>query len=202
MKTRMRAAERQAAIVQSAIQLFAEKGFRGATTRELAGILGVTEPVLYQHFRTKRDLYRAIIEAKAQQASERLHRLRQYASLGDDRIFFQRLADLIIERFKKEPETTRLLLYSSLERHELAEQFFDSVFADFYQLVAEYIRRRIEQGAFRRVDARSAARGLIGMISYPGLVELLFPGKSRQRNPRRAARETVDIFLKGILAAG
>ena len=64
MKTRMRGEERYAAIVRCAIRLFAEKGFRGATTRELASALGVTEPVLYRHFPTKRDLYNAIIEAK------------------------------------------------------------------------------------------------------------------------------------------
>ena len=61
----MKSDERRDAIVHSAIHLFAEKGFRGATTRELAAAAGVTEPVLYQHFRTKSDLYSAIIEAKA-----------------------------------------------------------------------------------------------------------------------------------------
>ena len=97
MKTRMRGEERYAAIVRSAIRLFAEKGFRGATTRELASALGVTEPVLYRHFPTKRDLYNAIIEAKAEQASERVHTLRRYAEAGDDKTFFTRLGELILE---------------------------------------------------------------------------------------------------------
>ena len=69
MRVRMKSAERRDAIVRSAIHLFAEKGFRGATTRELAAAAGVTEPVLYQHFRTKSDLYSAIIEAKAVEVS-------------------------------------------------------------------------------------------------------------------------------------
>ena len=200
MKTRMRAAERQAAIVRSAIQLFAEKGFRGATTRELASALGVTEPVLYQHFRTKRDLYSAIIEAKARQASERVDRLRPYAETSDDRTFFMRLAELILERYETDPEITRLLLFSSLERHELSELFFERVFADFYQLVSDYIGRRIRAGAFRKVDSEIAARGLIGMISYPGLLELLFPGRLGKPSRKRAVREMVEIFLRGIVA--
>jgi AcrR family transcriptional regulator len=41
--------------VKAAIHLFAEKGFRGATTRGLAAALGVSGPVLYQHFKNKRD---------------------------------------------------------------------------------------------------------------------------------------------------
>src|SRR5579864_5545742 len=113
----MRAEERHAAIVRAAIHLFAEKGFRGATTRELASSLGVTEPVLYQHFKDKRDLYNAIIEAKAHQATERVHILRRFAEAGDDRAFFTRLAELILERYERDPEITRLLLFSSLEGH-------------------------------------------------------------------------------------
>ncbi len=202
MKTRMRGEERHAAIVRSAIHLFAEKGFRGATTRELASSLGVTEPVLYQHFKTKRDLYAAIIEAKARQASERVSSLRPFAEGGDDRVFFTRLAEQILRRYDTDPETTRLLLFSSLEGHELAGHFFERMFSDFYELVLEYIRRRIRDGAFRGVDAEIAARGLIGMLGYHGLVELLFPNYFARRSRRRVAQEMVSIFLSGISASG
>ena len=64
-KPRMSSEERRAAIIHAACRLFAEKGFRGTTTRELAAAVGVTEPVLYEHFRTKRDLYSAIIGEKS-----------------------------------------------------------------------------------------------------------------------------------------
>lgn len=202
MKTRMRGEERHAAIVRSAIHLFAEKGFRGATTRELASALGVTEPVLYQHFRTKRDLYNAIIEAKAQQASERVDALRRFVEAADDQAFFTRLGELILERYEKDPETTRLLLFISLEGHELAGHFFERVFRDFYELVLAYISGRIRSGAFREVDPEIAARSLIGMIAYHGLVEQMFPGYFRKRSRRRVAREMAAVFLRGVLPSG
>jgi len=202
MKTRMRGEERHAAIVRTAIHLFAEKGFRGTTTRELASALGVTEPVLYQHFQTKRDLYRAIIEDKARQASERVHTLQRYAEAGDDRLFFTRLGELILQRYEKDPGMTRLLLFSSLEGHELAGTFFERVFTDFYHLVLDYIRQRIQAGAFRPVDPEIAARGLIGMIAYHGLVEQLFPGYFKKRSRQRVAREMAEVFLSGVSAAG
>lgn len=202
MKTRMRGEERYAAIVRSAIRLFAEKGFRGATTRELASALGVTEPVLYRHFPTKRDLYNAIIEAKAEQASERVHTLRRYAEAGDDKTFFTRLGELILERYDEDPEATRLLLFISLEGHELAGPFFERVFRDFYELVLDYIRARVRSGAFRDVDAEIAARSLIGMIAYHGLVEQLFPAYFDKRSCRSVAREMAAIFLRGVLPPG
>ena len=77
-KPRMSSEERRAAIVHAACRLFAERGFRGTTTRELAAAVGVTEPVLYEHFRTKRDLYSAIIGEKAKAGITALAALRDH----------------------------------------------------------------------------------------------------------------------------
>jgi len=199
-KIRMTAGERRAAIVRCACRLFAEKGFRGTTTRELATAVGVTEPVLYRHFRTKRDLYSAIIETRSGQAAERALELRDLAARGDDHAFFTRLAAQILDRYESDPETARLLLFSCLEGHELSELFFERLVKDFYGLVSRYIRERVRAGAFRNVDPEIAARGLIGMISYQGLLGLLFPGKLGRPNRKRVVQETVSIFLEGIQA--
>jgi len=196
----MRSEERRAAIVRCAIHLFAEKGFRGTTTRELASAVGVTEPVLYQHFRTKRDLYTAIIEAQALEASEHTAELTKLADRGDDAMFFGAVGDLVLRRYETDPEISRLLLFSCLERHELAELFFERLFQNFYKLVEGYIRRRIHVGAFRKLNPEIAARGMIGMVAYHGLVGLLFPGRIAKPNRRRVVGEMVTVFLCGIQA--
>ncbi|MCL4784002.1 MAG: TetR/AcrR family transcriptional regulator [Bryobacterales bacterium] len=60
---KMSSEDRRKSILQVAKELFARKGFLGVTTRELAGALGVTEPVLYEHFPSKRTLYDEILRA-------------------------------------------------------------------------------------------------------------------------------------------
>src|SRR5687768_5695499 len=95
---RMTSEERRAAIIRAALRLFAEKGFKGTTTRELAAAVGVTEPVLYEHSRTKRDLYSAIIEEKANSGLAALQALRdRYASEENDFGFFNALGQATIE---------------------------------------------------------------------------------------------------------
>ncbi len=200
MGVRMKSGERRAAIVRSAMRLFAEKGFRGATTRELAAGLGVTEPVLYQHFRAKRDLYSAIIEAKAEEASAYGRELLELSRGDDDWAFFTAVGSLILKLYQDDPEMFRLVYYSCLEGHDLSELFFERLFHDFYKLVAAYIRRRIRAGAFRRVSAEAAARGLIGMFSHHGQIALLFPGRFRRQDRRRVVADMVAIFLGGISA--
>jgi AcrR family transcriptional regulator len=198
MKTRMKAEERRAAIVREAIRVFAECGFHGATTRKLAAALGVTEPVLYQHFPSKDDLYRAIIESKAAEVQGQAGHLRELARGSDDRAFLCALGELILRRYEEDPELSRLLLFSALEGHELAEMFFERLYVGFFHLVTSYIRRRIREGAFRKVQPEIAARGLIGMLSYHGLVGILYPGKLKRHDRRRVAAQTVETYLEGI----
>ncbi len=57
----MTAAERRASLVDTACRVFSEGSYRGTTTAEIARAGGVTEPILYRHFSSKRDLYLACL---------------------------------------------------------------------------------------------------------------------------------------------
>jgi len=198
MATRMKSEERRAAIVREAVRLFAQHGFHGTTTRTLAAALGVTEPVLYQHFPSKNDLYRAIIETKTAEVLPRAGQLQTLSAGSDDRAFFSALGDLILRRYEEDPELSRLLFFSALEGHELSELFFERLYLRFYRLVTGYLRRRIREQAFRPVNPEIAARGLIGMLSYHGMVSILFPGKLKRPRRSRIVDEIVTIYLEGI----
>src|SRR5881397_3031749 len=58
--------ERQASIIAAAASLFAQKGFNGTTTREIAKTAGISEALLFKYFPTKRALYAAILAEKVQ----------------------------------------------------------------------------------------------------------------------------------------
>ena len=68
MTLRLRAPVRRRQLLQVAADVFARRGYRGASTAELAAMAGVTEPILYRHFESKRDLFVAVID----EAGERL----------------------------------------------------------------------------------------------------------------------------------
>lgn len=61
-RLRLRAEERRAAVIDAALRVFACGSYSGATTAEIAREAGVTEPILYRHFASKRDLYLACLE--------------------------------------------------------------------------------------------------------------------------------------------
>jgi AcrR family transcriptional regulator len=65
---RLTADQRRHAIVEAATKVFAENGFHGTTTRELARAAGVSEALLYKHFPSKESLFDAILAMGAKGA--------------------------------------------------------------------------------------------------------------------------------------
>src|ERR1700756_1282448 len=57
---KLSSAARRAAIIRAVRHVFAEKGFDGTTTRELADAAGVSEALLFKHFPNKEALYSAM----------------------------------------------------------------------------------------------------------------------------------------------
>lgn len=63
MSARMTAPARREAMIEIACGVFARSSYRGTTTKVICSEAGVTEPILYRHFPSKRDLYLACLDA-------------------------------------------------------------------------------------------------------------------------------------------
>ena len=61
-RPRLTAPDRRAVIVDAALKVFSARSYRGATTAEISREAGVTEPVLYRHFASKRKLFLACVD--------------------------------------------------------------------------------------------------------------------------------------------
>ena len=61
-RRRLTAEARRELIEQAATEVFAERGYQGASMEEIAKRSGVSTPVLYDHFNSKQDLHRRLLE--------------------------------------------------------------------------------------------------------------------------------------------
>ena len=61
-RPRLTAEARRQGVLDAACRVFAKSSYRGATTAEIAREAGISEPILYRHFGSKRDLYLACLE--------------------------------------------------------------------------------------------------------------------------------------------
>ena len=168
-RTRLPAKERRTAVVETACRVFAKSSYRGSTTAQIARETGVTEPVLYRHFASKRELYLACLAAAWDQLrllwDEALEREKDpgmwLATLGQtylqgraaDRII---LIDLWIQALTEAADDLEI-------RRGLREQV-----REVHSFVADVIRRAQKAGgivAGRDADAEAWIFVSLGLLS-------------------------------------
>ena len=199
---RMAGEERRLQILAVAVSLFSQKGFRGTTTKEIAQAAGVSEAMVFRHFATKQELYSAILDHKAC-ASGRFDPAETAADAiarKDDRSVFETLALGALDHHENDPQFQRLLLHSALEKHELAQMFFDTIVRHVYEFLGNYIRERQRDGAFIEIDPAIVVRCFIGMVMHHSLNNNLWDPDRRllDISNESAAKHFTDILLKGI----
>src|SRR5215510_6618800 len=187
--------DRRQEILAAAMELFAKKGFRGTTTRDLATQADVNEAIIFRHFNNKQELYSAILEHKAGETRDaRLEEFERLAKEGNDEKFFRAVGTGFLEKHENDTTFMRLLLFSALEGHELSDMFVASMTAR--NPIANYIQQRINEGAFRQTNAQLAARAFIGMFASFILWQEIFDLKKTQPYDRNEVVHTfVSIFL-------
>ncbi len=197
--------ERRLQILRLAVSLFSQRGFRGTTTKEIAQAAGVSEAMVFRHFATKEELYKAILDHKAcagGKLQDPREMLSEALSRKDDRAVFETLAFEALQHHEHDTEFQRLLLHSALEEHDLAQMFWERTVLKVYDLLGSYILERQRDGVFRQVNPLIVVRAFLGMIIHHSLNNNLW---DKQRNlldisNEEAAREFTEILLSGILA--
>ena len=167
---RMAAAERRQHLIETAIRLFTDGSYHGTTTAEIARAAGVSEPILYRHFASKRDLYLAGLEhvwAKTREGWERKlegapDACAAIEAIGKGHVSVRsprlQLAELWVQALSEASEDPELRRH--LRRH----------MREVHEFVAGLIRRGQEQGAIAAErDASSEAwimlaGGILGMV--------------------------------------
>ncbi len=206
---RMTGDARREQILRTAVSLFSQKGFKGTTTKEIAAAAGVSEAMVFRHFASKDELYAAILDTKGCQ--DGVHRfpweenevLRKAIEDKDDLAVFYNIALDALNKHESDVGFMRLLFYSALEEHKLAEMFFSDFISKIYAFIGGYIAERQADGDFRELDPRIAVRSFLGMLIHHSLNNLLWD-KNRMIidiTNQEAARNFAEILLNGIRKA-
>lgn len=137
-RRRLAPEDREHQIIQKAIAFFAEHGFE-ASTRDLAKVLGVTQPLLYRYFPTKE----ALIDRVYDEIFIRRWNLEWEQWLGDRSV---PLADRLKRYFKDyagfviRSEWVRVFMYAGLNRKGLTKKYLDRVKERHFLLIAREMR--------------------------------------------------------------
>ncbi|HLM01130.1 MAG TPA: TetR/AcrR family transcriptional regulator [Pyrinomonadaceae bacterium] len=201
--TRMSGDERRSLILQVAIKLFSQNGFRGTTTKEIARAAGVSEAMVFRHFATKNELYHAILDHKACEGktANPMESICEALLAKDDEEVFYRMILEALDKHEGDPEFMRLLFHAALEGHELADIFIEENIVPIYEFMSEYIAQRQKDGAIRaNINPRVVVRAIVGMMIHHALNNSLWDRKRRllDISNAEAAKNFAEILLRGI----
>ncbi len=201
---RMSSEDRRQQLLQTAISLFSKKGFSGTTTKEIARAAGVTEALVFRHFPTKDALYSAILDCKANESSveEWFEELREYTAASDDEGLIRIVVKRIIEHHRNDPDFMRLMFYSSLEHHDLAQEFRDKYITPLYKFLRDYIVKRQREGAFQGYSPNAVVRAIFAMPLYHSMVKWLFEVKALDVSDAEAIETFPQLLLGGLRKNG
>jgi AcrR family transcriptional regulator len=144
--------ERRAAIIQAVRRVFAEKGFHGTTTRELAEEAGVSEALLFKHFPNKEALFSAMQQSCCnEQAHERFERLKALEPSASTLVL---LVHFLVSRIvngcgaggAEKAVQNRLMLRSLGEDGEFARLFLRRLTSDWIPKIEECIKAAVGAG--------------------------------------------------------
>ncbi len=199
---------RRELIVQTAVDLFSKKGFKGTTTKEIAAASGVSEAMVFRHFASKDDLYAAILDAKACVDGTHMfpwegnEALQKAVAEKDDFGVFYNIALAAMNKHHEDVPFMRLLFYSALEEHQLAARFFQEFISEVYKFIGGYIAERQRDGEFREMNPKVAVRSFVGMMIHHSLNNILWDKKRviLDVSNEEAAANFAQILLNGIRA--
>jgi AcrR family transcriptional regulator len=166
----------EARILASAAGMFANYGYNGVSTRDIAASAGVNEVTIYRHYPRKRDLYVAVLDAELQQVKLRGDLLARIAEASDGRTAVARTFELIAVTMMQRQELLRLLQYSALELGDDIDPLLRRHLGQLVEVIARYLEPWVSRGELRSSSAKALVLSLIAIILSHQSLHRLFSG--------------------------
>jgi AcrR family transcriptional regulator len=192
----LRKAERKRQLVTCAKQLFVSLGYQATTTEKIAQAAGVSEPVLYRHFPSKKNLFLEVLQ-EVREAT--LNRWRaETANLTDPLARLHAIADMYLGTTREHALEFRIMHRTLMETDdEEIVVFLRAFYLDSEALLAGIIAEGQQTGVFRRsLDPRIGAWELIrSALGYTLTLPLGIPLYAEPDHLPRA----IDCMLQCLL---
>ncbi|MEC4893060.1 MAG: TetR/AcrR family transcriptional regulator [Oscillatoria sp. PMC 1051.18] len=185
-------------ILQAALRLFAQKGYDGTTTRDLAAAAGVAEGTLFRHFVNKKAI---LIEVATQGWVEILtDLLTELSEMGS----YKAVAQVMRRRMVRMQENSDLMRVCFMEAQfhpELRDRIQSEVIEKMTDVAEAFFETAMDKGIYRRTNPKIVAQVFLGMFAIAGFSDrtIIDPQASPQAM-KEMAEGIADIFLNGVLA--
>jgi len=189
------------AILRAAEHIFADKGLEGARTDEIARKAGVNKALLYYYFKSKNDLFQAVVEETLEESHRRIMAVLSAQEPETDILlhYLEALFEILGRRPKYLPLIHRLVLTDP----RLAERLMKRYFLPRTRKLADVIRRGVRKGELRPVDSVQTAISVSALaITYfiwsSALKTFMHFDPFHPKNFRKRRQEVINFVRYGL----
>ncbi len=196
--------QRPAQILSAALEVFSQKGFRGATMDEIAHEAGITKGTIYLYFPNKAEVFLAMVRARIQQAVELLPRL-EFDPARDPEAQTRELAALFLDALMT-PEMARVLPLVVAEWNHLPalrRMYLEEILPNADMSLARVLEAGMALGIVKKMDPLVAAQCLLGGFFSFVITQEVLGVKNVTPLRREAIIDTLTtIYFHGLLETG
>jgi len=190
----------------AATELFAQRGFSGARTEEIARRAGVNKAMISYHFGGKAGLYETILVSSLTHITERLRAL-VASNLPPDRLLSALLAALV-ELHRARPALSAMMLREAMSGGAHLSDAALPHFVKVFGMVREIVDRGVRSGIYRPVDPLLTHLTVLGSVLFffattPMRERLFREGRlasARAPTPERFIEHLEDLLSRGLAA--
>lgn len=186
---------RKQEILNAAAQVFAEKGYNTATTKEIADRAEIAEGTLYNYFGGKREILDAIVE----EATAPMETALQEAGDMEDQQSMTAMLENALAISETHLPFTRTLLTEAWMNDAIMQDYLTVRLKRIHDQLTAYIKRHIATHTFRPIDPEVGARmvmGMFGALIIPAIRGILPPPTPEECHT--LAETMVDFLMNGI----
>jgi AcrR family transcriptional regulator len=185
-------------ILDAALKLFSQKGYLGATTKEIATEAGVAEVTLFRYFPSKETLFEEVINTYSF-----LPKLKEVIKKIEGKPYHEALTTIaynFLELLEFNKDLIRIM-HSEMQRYpEQIKKIHNNVVESTLRLLSQYFEPLQEQGILRKFNTELAARAFLGMFfSYFYVKELKGSEIFKKEDVNQVVEAFIDLFVNGTI---
>lgn len=191
--------DRPEEITRAAFEAFAENGYAATRVEEVAKRAGVSKGLLYLYFRTKEDLFKAVIKSVVIRRVDALIDNVESTELSSEEF----LRGPMLSFMKKIPDSPvaaviRLLLAEGHRHPDLVDYYWEQVVSKGLGAISMFVERGVEQGEFKSSAVDKLPHLFLAPMMLSMVWKLLFANRSLDTD--KLMETQIDIILASIRA--
>ena len=198
-KYQRRKEDRPREITEAAFEVFAEKGYAAARVEEVARRAGVSKGLTYLYFKTKEELFKAVVKSVVVRRVDALVEAVDTTELSAEEF----IRGPLLEFMKHVPNSPiaiviKLLIAEGARHPDLVDYYWENVVSKGLTAISRFIDRGVERGEFRETAVNDLPQVVLAPMMLSMIWRLVFA--KRELDTDKLMETQIDMLLAWIKA--